>query len=408
MTDELLKNIKEMYDSFFKEQKEVKEKLNNNLNKLSEIDNYLCALEEKEETDFRVFSPRSASVLYKEEIEKGKEEKKKIEEDNLILYRSIGKMDSRIRTISSILNIFESTILTDSSFSNDETDDDKLDVTELGKEDIIGKLRVLDIQEKERQRIARDLHDTSLQNLTHIVHKIEFSSMYIDQDPVKAKLELALVNKNLKSVIQEIRDTIFDMRPMTFDDLGLKESFGRLIDKMKESSGIDIELEIEEINCHNPLILMTIFRIVEECINNAVKHSQATKICLSLKKLNEEKCIIIVSDDGKGFDIEKIVSEKDKHFGLKILQERVELLSASLKIDSKPGSGTLIRVCVPVLPVLVMITVKLIPKDIFQKYREESKNMWENGKPVKWYYALPIILIWLLVLYFIIRVILFS
>ena len=82
-------------------------------------------------------------------------------------------------------------------------------------------------QEIDRQRIANDLHDTSLQTLAHLTHQIELASLYIDKDTVRAKLELAEVNKELREVIDEIRATIFDLRPMTFDDIGLKEAIER-------------------------------------------------------------------------------------------------------------------------------------------------------------------------------------
>lgn len=85
-------------------------------------------------------------------------------------------------------------------------------------------LTIFKVQEEERQRIARDLHDTSLQNLTHLIHKIELSSLYIDKDPIQAKLELSIVEKSLRKTIEEIRNIIYDLRPMSFDDLGLKNA----------------------------------------------------------------------------------------------------------------------------------------------------------------------------------------
>ena len=78
----------------------------------------------------------------------------------------------------------------------------------LEEEKDLSNLMALSIQEEDRQRIARELHDTSLQNLAHLIHKIELSSLYIDQDPVRAKLELSAVNKNLREIIEEIRCTI--------------------------------------------------------------------------------------------------------------------------------------------------------------------------------------------------------
>lgn len=192
----------------------------------------------------------------------------------------LGILETRIDTLSSILKIFENYF---SAKKNEFLEENKreLEIKENYRGDIFNKrLQILDIQEKERHRIARDLHDTTLQNLSHLVHNIELSSLYIDKDPIRAKLELEVVNKKLKSVIQEMRNIIFDLRPMTFDDFGIKESFERLVDKLKETSKISIDYNIDNINCNNSLILMTIFRIVEECLNNAIKHSGGSKIFL--------------------------------------------------------------------------------------------------------------------------------
>ena len=233
----------------------------------------------------------------------------------------LGILETRIDTLSSILKIFENYF---SAKKNEFLEENKreLEIKENHRGDIFNKrLQILDIQEKERHRIARDLHDTTLQNLSHLVHNIELSSLYIDKDPIRAKLELEVVNKKLKSVIQEMRNIIFDLRPMTFDDFGIKESFERLVDKLKETSKISIDYNIDNINCNNSLILMTIFRIVEECLNNAIKHSGGSKIFFEIKKDDNDNCIIVVSDNGVSFDSKNISSSKDGHFGLCILEE---------------------------------------------------------------------------------------
>lgn len=261
----------------------------------------------------------------------------------------LGILETRIDTLSSILKIFENYF---SAKKNELLEENKreLEIKENHRGDIFNKrLQILDIQEKERHRIARDLHDTTLQNLSHLVHNIELSSLYIDKDPIRAKLELEVVNKKLKSVIQEMRNIIFDLRPMTFDDFGIKESFERLVDKLKETSKISIDYNIDNINCNNSLILMTIFRIVEECLNNAIKHSGGSKIFFEIKKDDNDNCIIVVSDNGVSFDSKNISSSKDGHFGLCILEERVKLLSGTMHIDSKPEHGTTIKILVPLL-----------------------------------------------------------
>ncbi len=296
MSIELYASLKEMYDSFLKEQNELEEKINENDNQY---------------------------------------------------YNRIELLDSRIKTLGFILNFINSNNLLHKDCSENVEDFKALkNKSTFDKEDIRKRRQILDIQEKERQRIARDLHDTSLQNLAHLIHKVELSSLYMDEDIIKARLELESVNKNLKSIIQEIRNTIFDLRPMIFDDLGLKASFERLFSKMKKTSGLDIQYEIEEIGCENSLVLMNIFRIVEECMNNAMKHSKGSKIIFSLKH-EEDNCLISVKDNGVGFDYNYVFSEKEGHFGMRILSERVDLLSGVINIDSNPGMGTTVYVVIP-------------------------------------------------------------
>lgn len=204
------------------------------------------------------------------------------------------------------------------------------------------KVRILDIQEKERQRIARDLHDYSLQNLTHLIHKLELCSMEMDDDIVQAKLEIASIRLSLKHIIEDIRNTIFDLRPMPFDDLGVKEVFSRLEEKLQSFSDINLHFDIGEISSDNSVLLMTIFRIIQECSLNSVKHSKGENLYVSLKE-NIDTISVIVEDDGVGFDAN---STKEGHFGLCILKERVTLLSGTIDITSNEN-GTKVKVLIP-------------------------------------------------------------
>lgn len=322
MLNELYVNLKEMYNGFFKEQQELQDMLENNKNRISQIDSYLHG--------------NNADLC--ETV------KNYIKNDNQYYYQKIGILDERIKILSTVLNIFDRT----SFFEYDKPDIDMDKRLKCNQKNICEQSQILDIQEKERQRIARDLHDTSLQNLACLVHKVELTSMYMDQDIIKAKLELAAINKNLKSVIQDIRNTIFDLRPMIFDDLGLKTAFEKLMYKFKESSNCDIRFEVDEIECDNSLVLMTIYRIVEECMNNALKHSEGDKISFALKSA-DGGCSIEVKDNGQSFNCNEVLSPEKRHFGLYILKERVELLSGNITIDSKPGIGTAIHIFIPLL-----------------------------------------------------------
>ncbi|MBQ7359451.1 MAG: sensor histidine kinase [Lachnospiraceae bacterium] len=311
-----------MYQQIVEERDEVKKNLDYNLAQIKEIEEYLVQIVEGEDSGFKVFSPRNAETIYKEEIENSKTKKRQLEIENQSHYKRLNQLEFYITGLSPLV------------------DDECKKTVALDSYDLGVNLKVLDIQEKERQRIARDLHDTSLQNLAHLVHKIELSSLFIDQDPLRAKLELASINKNLREVIDEIRETIFDLRPMSFDDLGLKESFERLFFKLKQSNtSIDISYDIEDIKCNNDLILMTIFRVVQECCSNAIKHSGGNLLSVSMKQ-KEDYYEISIEDNGVGFDIEETKHMKQNHFGLKVMKERVELLGGKVLMKSIKGQGT--------------------------------------------------------------------
>ncbi len=212
----------------------------------------------------------------------------------------------------------------------------------------ISYFSVLDIQEKERQRIARDLHDTSLQNLTYLIHKTELASLYIDQDPVKAKLELAAVEKDIRKIVDEIRNYIFNMRPILLDGFGLKESLEKLFPNLNQNNKFIVKTEIDDILYDEKkpmmdILLMTIYRIIQEGFQNAVSHSDGTEIFVSLKEEND-KYRIVIQDNGRGFDLQKI-SMKEKHFGISVIKERVFLLNGIIRIESE--NGTSIKIEIP-------------------------------------------------------------
>ncbi len=201
------------------------------------------------------------------------------------------------------------------------------------------------IQEMDRKRIARELHDTSLQTLAHLGHQIELASLYIDSDPSNAKLELAVVRQELNAVIDEIRKTIFDLRPMAFDDLGLKECILRFLDSVTLESDFKISKEIDSSLDYDEYESLTIFRILQECFSNIKKHAKCQNVDLSILD-DEDGLLIKVQDDGIGFDTE-CPSDEQNHYGLSILKERVDSLGGQFSIFSSLKGGTSVTVRIP-------------------------------------------------------------
>ena len=205
-------------------------------------------------------------------------------------------------------------------------------------------------QEIDRKRIANELHDTSIQDLTHIIHQIELAGFYIDIDTTKAKLELASVNDEIRKIIKDIRNTIFDLRPMSFDDLGLSGAIENLIDVLKSRFIIDIQSDLDFIDDFDELKKLEIYRVIQECLTNSAKHANAKIITLTICDKDKD-LFICISDDGVGISIQKEENElnynKQIHYGLQIMKERVSILYGRCYINSIKNEGTKIEIIIP-------------------------------------------------------------
>ena len=202
-------------------------------------------------------------------------------------------------------------------------------------------------QEQDRQRIARDLHDVTLQNMSYLADKLENCSQYIDTDPVKAKMELSIAKQNLKESAEEIRGIIYNLRPMVIDPATFHELLINFIDHFNEKKEYEISSEIESFTCNNQLILVSIYRIIEECFENIKKHAEAYKIHVIVQE-QVGHYYIYIEDDGKGFYPDQIDLDSDLHFGLSIMKERVSLVGGTIKIDSSENAGTKIKILIPI------------------------------------------------------------
>lgn len=331
LNKEKLSVLQEIYDGCLKDRTDLKEIIQKIEDRLSEIELYLGSSEEDKEFDLKIFSPRKSEALLKDkerilEFEKEKQEleyKKKEQNSKLI------KLDIQIEQLELLIKNFNET-----------------------------RFKIIDVKEKERQRIARELHDSTVQNLTHLIHRIELSSMFIDQDTVRSKLELESCIKILKTSIEEIRETIFNLRPMSFDDLGFKQCIENLIANIKLNyRNCIVELNVFDLDQYDwkiknkksiNLFLVTVYRIIQEAISNIIKHSEADKIILEIKCI-DANCIINIKDNGKGFSVEDTLEQNEKHFGLSDMQDRVNILNGSIDIISECGQGTELKIEIPLI-----------------------------------------------------------
>lgn len=304
-------------------------------NHIKENIKFIQLLEESTDPNYASFTPRDITGHNQEHIDKLKEEQKTLLSEADQVAEELSKLFLEIGELESVIKYAKEKLVSSM--------DSEADSIEL-------RMAVLKAQETERQRIARELHDVTAQNLTALVHKTEFCSKLIDVDPLRCKLEMMTLNKYLRDSIEDTRNMIYNLRPMSFDDIGFHITVERFLDKLRSNTTVQfIYKEIGESYPIDPVISITLLRIIQEACNNAVKHAEAKQVTVTLSYSTERLCLR-VEDDGVGFDISKISSkanEDNSGFGLSVMKERVYLLSGNFEIESSEGEGSKIIVTIP-------------------------------------------------------------
>ena len=230
--------------------------------------------------------------------------------------------------------------------------DKKLEENSLNNNSIDYSAKIIETQEMDRNRISRDLHDSTVQGLTSLVHKMEYCSKLVDIDPVRVKLELQSMIDLNKEIINDMRAIIYDLRPMSLNNIGLVSTIESYCLYLRRYNNLDVLFKTEgEEKELSSMVNVTLYRIIQEACNNAVRHAKSKKIFICISYL--ENCIqLIIEDNGIGFDMKEVeerVKQDSLHgFGLSTMKERARLLSGTFFIDTKPGAGTKIHVCVPI------------------------------------------------------------
>lgn len=211
--------------------------------------------------------------------------------------------------------------------------------------------KLLTIQESERQRIATDLHDGIGQSLTLIGLELDAVSGLLAANSLgEAEDSLRHMKSKVQATFNELRRVTMNLRPSTLDDLGILATlswFFRELENACRNMKIERQFQIQEINIPVPLKI-TIFRILQEAVNNVVKHAQADRIRVSLAKV-DEMLNLSIEDNGKGFDSAEggNYCVLDKGLGLMSMEARANSTGGNYRIESAPGMGTRISVTWP-------------------------------------------------------------
>jgi len=210
---------------------------------------------------------------------------------------------------------------------------------------------VVKAQEAERQRLSRQMHDGPTQALSNFIVQTEIAARLFDIDPARAKDELNNLKQAALSTFQKVRTFIFELRPMSLDDLGLYPTIKRYVEAFKEQTGQDVTLALKgpEQRFESYLEVM-VFRALQELMGNSARHNlDATgKIQINVVINVEDNLIkVAVSDNGKGFSPASLAASEG--IGLKLIRERVEMLGGYMDIDAAPGQGCKVSFQVPCL-----------------------------------------------------------
>jgi len=204
-------------------------------------------------------------------------------------------------------------------------------------------------QEEERKRIARELHDETIQELVVLSRQVDdlASSGKLVSEPNTSRLDE--LRQQINNIMQGVRRLSQDLRPAALDRLGLLAALEWLTSSVAEYSRIPIELSVSgaerRLSEEAELVL---FRITQEALRNVWRHSQATRAKVTVG-FDQGKTMIAISDDGKGFALSGSVDDlsRDGKLGLAGMQERARLLGGAVKVESELGKGTEVTVEIP-------------------------------------------------------------
>jgi PAS domain S-box-containing protein len=204
-------------------------------------------------------------------------------------------------------------------------------------------------QEEERKRIARELHDETIQSLVVLARQLDDIASSSKGLSEYKRILLEMLREQVNSVMADVRRLSQDLRPSALDRLGLVPALEWLASDIQKRSAINIKVETHGISRRfSPEVELVLFRIAQEALRNVWRHSQATGAEVTVE-FGERKIRITVNDNGKGFDLPDATGDlvKQGRLGLAGMQERIQLVGGSLRIESKPGKGTTVVIEAP-------------------------------------------------------------
>ncbi|WP_411170414.1 histidine kinase [Clostridium sp. MB05] len=311
----------------------MRNKLVEESKKLSDSDNNFFKEIYEEALDIRV------KYVTKQNEEKELVQKRDSLERTLKNYSlSIQEAEGAVNQINIALGYLEGNVL---NILNDKDE----------KFQMITGIKILENQELERRRIAREIHDGPAQYIANAMMRVDFCKVVVKKDLDKGIRELDDLKSNVRMALKEVRGIIYDLRPLSLEELGLYEAIKEMVNIISSENNIIIKALVDEGEYKvEKIIQVATYRIIQEIFNNMKKHSKAKFVELKINYIKDCICIYI-QDDGVGFNVKETllkVKQKGNCYGLIGIFERVKQLRGKIEIKSSCGNGTIYKIRLPI------------------------------------------------------------
>jgi len=203
---------------------------------------------------------------------------------------------------------------------------------------------ILQAQEEERKRVARELHDDTAQLLTALL--VRLNLLKDEVDPSLAS-HLAELRELVSAALEGVRRIAQALRPSALDHLGLTSALGAHVAEFSQRWGLPVHLRLGELPTLPPEVELALYRVAQEALSNVAKHAHASEAWLVLR-CRGPRVILEVKDNGRGFSLSEVLGDGQKGLGIMGMQERLALIGGRLRLRSRPGRGTIVRAEVPI------------------------------------------------------------
>lgn len=346
MRDELEIKKKELYD--------IKSRLSKVINEVDYLEKADKAMRYKLVEESKKLS-QVDSDLFKEVYEEALDIRvryitKQNEEKELILKRdnlertlknynlNIEEAQGAVNQINIALGYLEGNIL---DIINDQDE----------KSQMIVGIKILENQELERQRIAREIHDGPAQYIANAMMRVDFCKVVVKKDLEKGINELDDLKSNIRMALKEVRGIIYDLRPLHLEELGLMDAIKDMINIISVENDVKIDMIVDESSYEVEKIMqIAIYRIMQEILNNIKKHSKAKYVDIKINYI-KDYIYIYIQDDGIGFNVQETLintKQKGNRYGLIGIFERVKQLRGKIEVKSSKGEGTIYKIRLPI------------------------------------------------------------